>query len=372
MLTKATLRACCAFAVISTAIAQSPVLYEVQVIDASSTQMPVSVGRGLNDGGASAGRSFSNPAVDDIAWTQKHGQIVILPPLAGYTSAAPSSINNRGDTVGASFAGGNAGEATLWPHNGPAQSLGLLPGQNFSFARAINNAGEAVGYSGVNIFDGRFHIPTKWVSQAPVQIVHPGYTNGAAFDVAPNGTIVGGMWNLQLNPVSNELQRVDIRGFFTDKHGQVTILDPLPGGSFTEVGGIARNGVMMGHADSGAAFAQNVYEHAIIRQKNGNILTILPPVGYQVSFLITVNESGAGIGGFVDVTVPSPAATFGVMHNLEFFDLDSLLVQPPNSHYIIVDSWDINASGAISAAAVDVLSPAPAPVAVVLHPTPNT
>ncbi|MFT7619502.1 MAG: putative HAF family extracellular repeat protein [Planctomycetota bacterium] len=360
---------CASICLVSLALGQTPPSYTVTLADPGTG--PVTLGRGINDKGDTVTRSF-NPAMApgsaDVAnKRKKQGSFNVLAPVAGFTAAGPNDINNRGDAVGFSSNSVTNSTATLWKKNGQIVDLGTIPGFPASIANEISNSGIVAGVASMNINSSSADaMAFRWSKGTMTAITHSAYQFGAAAGVSANGTVAGQMWNVFGGPGR------DLAGFVADKHNNVTILPTFPGGSFTALFDINNDGMAVGVANSGAGLGMGVFEHGTIYDNNSGTMTpVFPPAGFQVAALRRINDSGTAVGLIVNVMQANPSAQAAVYSDGQLWEMNPLVVQDMMHFWIILEVRDINNKGQISATAVDVASPGPAPVAVILNPVSN-
>jgi len=119
-----------------------------------------------------------------------------LPPLAGDTSSAAQSINDRGEVAGTSSGGSNGSRAVVWNSEGTIiRVLPPLEGDvqsRFAFfsSNVINNHGQVVGAS---IASDTTTTPVVWDHRGMPKALSllPGDDGGEAYSISAHGRIVG-------------------------------------------------------------------------------------------------------------------------------------------------------------------------------------
>jgi probable HAF family extracellular repeat protein len=101
-------------------------------------------------GGRVVGKRLDEKTIRAYLW--ENGTIAKLDTLPGFTSSAPTAINNRGQIVGFAIAANGRRRAVLWENRRVSDLGGNTTGN--TFAQAINERGQIVGGA---IIDGNPH-----------------------------------------------------------------------------------------------------------------------------------------------------------------------------------------------------------------------
>ena len=147
-----------------------------------------------------------------VVWQTKKDEIHELPLIAGDTSGAATSINNRGQVVGISgicdqaVGRHTAKHAVLWS-KGTVTDLGNLGAQWWNTPTSINQRGDIVGFAGDPAFpEGDILHAFIWTKSGGIRPLGalPGHVHSEAYGINQRRQVVG---------VSCDANFVDCRGF---------------------------------------------------------------------------------------------------------------------------------------------------------------
>ena len=216
---------------------------------------------------------------------QSHYSVVKLGELGGNAGSA-NGINNRGWITGADNLSGNSTSmATLWL-NGATIPLGTLGGANSAVAWPVkNNNGVIVGISETGDVDPTGDFFSCW----------PFFAAG--------------------NPSPNVCKG------FRWQNGQMTPLEPFPGGYSSYATGVNNVGQVVGWAENGVhdptcdPTFQILQFRAAIWQPDGTMQELPPLPGDRTSAATAINDLGqvVGISGDCGIAVGSVSARHAVL-----------------------------------------------------------
>jgi probable HAF family extracellular repeat protein len=204
----------------------------------------ITYGRGLNNHGAVVGSYQCSIWKDTEAflWTPEDG-FTTLPRPPGVYSAAAMDINDDGVIVG-TYEVADIGSRGFIYQAGQYTEIPPLPGGLWSWCNAINRQGNVVG--GRSIGPG-INPYNAFVYSLEEGVTDLGIMNGpysSANEIGPDGQVVG--WTGSLTNVTDA---------FLWEDGTLTLLGPVPGGTTSNVAGIAAGttlvGAGFGHAPPG-------------------------------------------------------------------------------------------------------------------------
>jgi len=212
-----------------------------------------------------------------------NGKAIKLEPLPGNNATIAQGISPDGSKiVGESYSGGVLNDkAVLWNSSGKIQkSLKLPEGRNYSNARRINDEGYVVGITSVDEFDMHatfWDLNQNSVKELPLD--HDSYL----FDIMSGGkTGVG-----YRQPTENPTERIAIR--WLPEEGLIDLKEL--GGGWSEAYAINKNGITVGFSRD-----INFISHAVVWDKEGKILEVLPTSEHIIAIAHDINEKGQIVG----------------------------------------------------------------------------
>lgn len=267
------------FAGLVTGLAADPVdAADYNVVPFSVSGMPITGGRGLNDGGCVVGYYQTDPADFSTAHALRRcgGLIETIDPPDSVADRRAFDVNNAGTAVGSALRPGGQegfeldGSVVVWV---------AYPGSSLTVIRGINDVGDIVGE--YENSDGVRHAFAR-IAGVFSTIDVPGATGSRARGINGLGEIVG-----HYDDVAGGRH-----GFYRSVSGVYTAID-LPGAVQTMAGDINDAGAIVGSfVDSGGA------PHGFVLTAEGVAPFDVP--GALGTLATGINEGGQLTGEFID------------------------------------------------------------------------
>ena len=314
---------CALVASASTASAQIPCEYDVQIIaspnDCGGFGTVNTYGLGLNEHGDVVGY-YRCPLwnhTEAFLWTAEEGFVTLDRP-AGVSSAIAVDINDNGVICGTVFVSGldnrgfvyEDGEWTILP---PVVDV---PGARCS-ANAINNAGSVVGQRGLteNINPQNAYIWSARSGFADLGLVEG--PNSGAFDISQGGLIGG--WT------GTAFFEDDSTGVLWENERPVEI-GSIPGGFATSVRAVAEDGTALLNGRIEAGESSVLLGHL---WQDGKFTLISPLRGFDTSGAADMNDALLATGRSVKLDAPTDPRGY-LWQSGSTFDLNDLLGADPS------------------------------------------
>lgn len=294
-------------------------------------------GKGINELGEVVGEYAhcgGDSLPDAFRWSPESGLELIDFP-AGTSSSTPTDINDLGQVVGWYNPPSEFGAlAFFWDQEGLV-TIFPPPGGSWSAAHGINNAGQVVGEAVNPATNSGESFP--WGNGTMVFLGPFEILSSSAHDINENGAVTGYVGSTSfLQPTA--------RGYFWED-GNLTVLEPIPGGVTSVALGINNTGEVVGWGLVPSRKAPSGFVNHPFLLSSGQMIDLGTLPGYCRCSALDINDLGQVVGGcddFCDFQLP-PGPFF--WQNGVMTDVNDLL--PPNEVVTINFVRAINNQGQI-------------------------